>query len=62
MRQHIMWQATSELPYVLNLDRQFTPFKGVEITYKNHTFKGGEPHLQIQEIEYAKRLDSSRNP
>lgn len=32
---------------LLNLDTQFTPLQGKEITYKSMVFYGGEPHIKI---------------
>lgn len=48
MRQHIKWSATPELPYILNLDKDFSPIQtGVILFNKKFDFKGGEPHFQI---------------
>jgi ribose-phosphate pyrophosphokinase len=54
-RQHIHWQTTTEFPYILNLDEDFSPCSnGVELSYKKFNFNGGEPHLQITSTcEYA---------
>lgn len=47
MRQHLHWSTKTEHPYVLNLDKNFLPYEGVEVTSKKFDFKGGEPHFQI---------------
>lgn len=48
MRQHIHWKAESEFPYILNLDKDFSPYDdGVGLDHKKFDFKGGEPHFQI---------------
>ena len=65
MRQHIQWQAKAELPYILNLDPDFKPFqKGIEISHKSFSFKGGEPHLQITALpdytQYSKLIITQR--
>ena len=53
MRQHIHWQASAQHPYLLHLDVDFTPITdGVEISYKYFEFKGGEPHIQLNTVEY----------
>lgn len=58
MRQHTHWnlKATSEFPYILNLDDQFKPYavsgKGIELAYKKFNFLGGEPHFQITPGNY----------
>lgn len=47
-RQHIHWKTTPELPYILNLDKDFLPIQtGVILFNKKFDFKGGEPHFQI---------------
>jgi ribose-phosphate pyrophosphokinase len=47
-RQHIHWKASTEFAYILNLDKDFSPYNdGVEVSHKKFDFKGGEPHLQI---------------
>jgi ribose-phosphate pyrophosphokinase len=51
MRQHIHWKAESEFPYILNLDKDFSPFEdGVGLDNKKFDFKGGEPHFQITTV------------
>jgi ribose-phosphate pyrophosphokinase len=51
MRQHIHWKAESEFPYILNLDKDFSPYKdGVGLDHKKFDFKGGEPHFQITTV------------
>jgi ribose-phosphate pyrophosphokinase len=54
MRQHINWKATTEHPYVLNLDDTFSPVTfGTDILHKKFDFKGGEPHFQITtDVQY----------
>lgn len=54
MRQHINWKASTEHPYILNLDDKFTPIVfGVSLAYKKFDFKGGEPHFQITtDVQY----------
>lgn len=48
MRQHITWTATPQLPYILNLDKEFSPIqRGSILLNKKFDFKGGEPHFQI---------------
>ena len=47
-RQHIHWKATAQFPYILNLDKDFSPSEdGVGLSHKKFDFKGGEPHFQI---------------
>jgi ribose-phosphate pyrophosphokinase len=54
-RQHIRWKTSTEFPYILNLDIDFSPYKdGVGLSHTKFNFKGGEPHLQIvSPCEYA---------
>jgi ribose-phosphate pyrophosphokinase len=59
MKQYIHWSILKpelEYPYILNLDLDFNPIdKGINLKYKQFTFKGGEPHFQIEsECPYAK--------
>jgi len=52
MRQHIHWQSTAELPYILNLDELFTPIQtGVLLPYKRMLFHGGEPQITLNKVE-----------
>lgn len=48
---HVKWQACTDQVCVLNLDRNFSPFKSTEglffLDFKNLVFKGGEPLFQI---------------
>jgi ribose-phosphate pyrophosphokinase len=47
-RQHIHWKASTEFPYILNLDKDFSPYNdGVGLSHTKFDFKGGEPHFQI---------------
>jgi ribose-phosphate pyrophosphokinase len=53
MKQFVHWKATAEYPYVLNLDGNFKPYTSLaELEYKKFDFKGGEPHLQITDVQY----------
>lgn len=36
---------------VLNLDPQFKPIQGKEISYESFVFSGGEPHIRIEKCE-----------
>jgi ribose-phosphate pyrophosphokinase len=58
MKQHIHWKATTDYPYVLNLDEHFKPYTSLaELEYKKFDFKGGEPHFQITtDIQYIGNL------
>ena len=58
-RQHIHWKASTEFPYILNLDKDFSPYEdGVGLSHKKFDFKGGEPHFQITTpCDYAPQSD-----
>jgi ribose-phosphate pyrophosphokinase len=42
---------------ILNLDKNFKPFSGLEVQFESFTFSGGEPHIKIKsEIEKNEKI------
>lgn len=39
----------NKIPMLLNLDKNFTPVTGKEITFESFVFAGGEPHIKIHD-------------